>query len=505
MAAEGDRVVVIGAGIAGLVTAKVLRDDGFDVTVVEREATIGGVWAEVHTYPGLRTNNSRDTYAYSDHPYDRSADVFPTADQVRRYLDSYVSRFGLAPLIRLSTTAVRVARRDSGFEAAVRGPDGSALLPCDFVVVAVGTYCEPHIPEIVGGEHFAGTVVHSSRAIDPALAAGKRVVVVGAGKSALDCAAWAARLARRCTLVFRAPHWMAPRFLPSGTPADRLVLGRLPEMFLRYHRLTGIERVLHGPGRIPLRLFWRALGDILRRALRMPAVLVPDRPMPHGIESLGLASEFYELAHEGRIDLRRNEITAFADDTRLLLSDGRYLDADVVIFGTGWRQDFGFLAPDLHAAVVRDGRFQLYRHILPPTERRLGFIGYASSTACQLSSEISAHWLSHVFRGECELPTVDEMNTEIRRVHAWLADTFPACPQGHFIGPHLIHHIDDLLTDMAVPTRRTGNVFAEYLSAFSPARYRDVAAKRRLARADGRLTARLGDTNADTPDAPLLP
>ncbi|QIS22204.1 FAD-dependent oxidoreductase [Nocardia terpenica] len=45
MAAEGDRVVVIGAGIAGLVTAKVLRDDGFDVTVVEREATIGGVWA----------------------------------------------------------------------------------------------------------------------------------------------------------------------------------------------------------------------------------------------------------------------------------------------------------------------------------------------------------------------------------------------------------------------------------------------------------------------------
>src|SRR5438552_1224335 len=80
------RVVVVGAGIAGLVTAKVLRDDGFDVTVLEKELAFGGVWIESRTYPGLRTNNSRYTYGFSDHPYDRSADLFPTAPQVRRYL-----------------------------------------------------------------------------------------------------------------------------------------------------------------------------------------------------------------------------------------------------------------------------------------------------------------------------------------------------------------------------------------------------------------------------------
>ncbi|MEY8014404.1 FAD-dependent oxidoreductase [Mycobacterium servetii] len=85
------RIGVIGAGIAGLVTAKVLREDGFEVIVFEKEQAIGGVWTQSRTYPGLRTNNSRDTYAFSDHPYDRSADIFPSAEQVRAYLASYVA------------------------------------------------------------------------------------------------------------------------------------------------------------------------------------------------------------------------------------------------------------------------------------------------------------------------------------------------------------------------------------------------------------------------------
>lgn len=134
---EQKRVVVIGAGIAGLVTAKVLRDDAFDVIVFEREPTIGGVWAATRTYPGLRTNNSRDTYGYSDHPYDRSADRFPTAEQVRQYLASYLARFELGPLIRLSTEVERIepVRAGLNFVVTVRGPDGLGSVACDFVVV----------------------------------------------------------------------------------------------------------------------------------------------------------------------------------------------------------------------------------------------------------------------------------------------------------------------------------------------------------------------------------
>jgi dimethylaniline monooxygenase (N-oxide forming) len=73
------RVAVIGGGVAGLVSSKVLRQDGFDVTLFEKEPAVGGVWAASRAYPGLRTNNPRETYAFSDFPYPKGADEFPTA------------------------------------------------------------------------------------------------------------------------------------------------------------------------------------------------------------------------------------------------------------------------------------------------------------------------------------------------------------------------------------------------------------------------------------------
>jgi dimethylaniline monooxygenase (N-oxide forming) len=96
------RVCVVGAGITGLAAAKVFQDDGFDVVVFEKEARIGGVWASSRTYPGLRTNGPRESYAFSDLPYPQTADDFPTAEQVRQYLAMYVEHFGLGSLIRTS-------------------------------------------------------------------------------------------------------------------------------------------------------------------------------------------------------------------------------------------------------------------------------------------------------------------------------------------------------------------------------------------------------------------
>jgi dimethylaniline monooxygenase (N-oxide forming) len=479
---RGNRVGVIGAGIAGLVTAKVLRDDGFDVIVFEKEPSIGGVWAESRAYPGLRTNNSRETYSFSDHPYDASADVFPTAEQVRKYLASYVARFGLAPLIRLSSEVVKVARGQTGFDVAVLCPHGPATERCDLVVVCAGTFCEPLVPEIEGADGFAGTLVHSSQADDPALFTDRRVVVVGAGKSALDCAVWAGSHAQSCTLVFRAPHWMGPRYLPARIPFDQLGLTRLTELFFRYHRLSRAERFLHGSGRLLTRLFWRATSRLFRLLLRMPAVMVPDEPLPAGIENVGVGQEFFDMARGGVLGLRRDAIAAFSGGTELLLASGERIDADLVIFATGWRQSLTFLAPELRSAVLDDGHFQLYRHILPPTEHELGFVGYASSFACQFTSEVSAHWLSQCFRGELTLPAVDEMQAEVSRVRAWLADVLPARPEGYMLGPYLAHHIDELVADMGLPTRRTSNFLAEHVGRFLPARYRDLGEERRLAR-----------------------
>src|ERR1051326_836061 len=216
MAALGaGRVCVVGAGIAGLVTAKVLRGDGFDVTVFEKEAAIGGVWAPSRTYPGLRANNPRETYAFSDHSYQRTVDDFPRAEEIRDYLASYVERFQFGNAIELSTEVTSVSRARSsdpthgGFEVVVRRrnrDDATETLRFDFIVVCNGVFSEPNVPSIDGVGLFEGDVLHSSQISDTNIVRDKRVVVVGAGKSALDCANFSAERARSVTLVFRAPR-----------------------------------------------------------------------------------------------------------------------------------------------------------------------------------------------------------------------------------------------------------------------------------------------------------
>ena len=127
----------------------------------------------------------------------------------------------------------------------------------------------------------------------------------------------------------------------------------------------------------------------------------------------------------------------------------------------------------------RDGRYHLYRFILPPGVTDLGFVGWNSSIACQLSSEIAAHWLSACFAGELQLPGTDEMELEIARVHRWAADVMPRRSQGYFIGPLLAHHIDELLDDLGVSRRRTRTALGEYLLPLWPTRYRGVGTERR--------------------------
>jgi cation diffusion facilitator CzcD-associated flavoprotein CzcO len=485
------RVCVVGAGIAGLVTAKVLQDDGFDVVVFERDASIGGVWAASRTYPGLRANNPRETYAFSDFPYPDTADDYPTAEQVRTYLESYTDHFGIRPRIRLSTEVVSVAYTPAGsgshsrFQVTVQPTDKSEApqkLYFDFAVICNGVFSQPYLPTIEGQALFAGQVLHSSQLADAEVVAGKRVVVVGASKSALDCATWASEHAQTSTLIFRAPHWMVPRYFAGGVRLDRLMMTRFSELFVRYHHPSRLEKWLHGPGKPLIQLWWRGQSQLMPRLLKMPPEMVPSAPMPAGFESVGVAPEFYDALRQGKLAAKRARITAFTGEKTLKLDTGEQIEADVVICATGWRQSIPFLDPELHRLVLKEGQFHLYRHILSPDEPHLGFIGYASSLACQFTSEIGAHWLSQHFRGELMLPSNAEMKREIAHVHQWLAEVFPTRKEGYFIGQYLTHYIDDLVRDMGLPTSRTKNVLAEYFLPFWPQRYQDLAKERQQAR-----------------------
>src|SRR5207245_1192047 len=141
-----------------------------------------------------------------------------------------------------------------------------------------------------------------------------------------------------------------------------------------------------------------------------------------------------------------------------------------------------FFEEPVRRQLEREDGFRLYRFILPPGVQRLGFVGYNSSTACQLTSEVAAHWLSDCFLGRLRPPSVEHMDREIDQVRRWAAEVMPARSRGFFVGPYVVPHLDELMCDMGLPTVRSCNFIAENLLPVWPARYRLLAEERRRRR-----------------------
>ena len=498
-AGPAQRVGIIGAGIAGLVTAKIFLENGFDVQVFEKEPDLGGVWALSRAYPGLRANTAKETYSLTDYPYPASTSGYPVAEEVRAHLESYADHFGLYPHISFNSEVVRLEETDDGgrqgFSMTVRSradvneqESREHTYEFAYVLICSGAFSTPLMLDLPGRESFRGLVRHSSEWTHPAVADVRRVVVIGAGKSALDCAAWAAREGKTSTLVFRKPHWMVPRYLPGGARSDLRFISRFIEMFVNYPVRPWDEKLLHGPGKPLVWLWWSFMSAVVPRVLGMPKLMIPDHKLPVGFESVGQVDDFFELLNDDRISAIRAGVRGFYD-LGIELDDGTRMEADLVIMGTGWQRDMSFLSEELRAKVYSKGRFHLYRRILPPGQQRLAFVGFFPTLTCPLSSEVGAHWAAQLFSGNMSLPSTGEMDEAIERLENWARERVPEQEDGVFTGPYIGHYVDELMRDMNMPTRRTSNFLKEYLGSFLPSRYATLGEELKAAK-EGRLKRR---------------
>ena len=415
-------VCIIGAGIAGLVTAKTFLEDGVRVFIYERDSNLGGNWSPSRAYPGLRANNSKYTYAFSDFPYPDDVDTFPYAEDIHKYLEAYADHFNIGSSIFCNTEVIDVSRSQDNPECLTvtyQATENIDKRDFDFVVICNGVFHKPKIPEIEAKEQFKGRTLHSSEVTESTYNNGEKVIIIGGGKSAYDCAAWAAQQGVSPTLVFRRPQWMAPRYLPGvKIPGDFLVTSRFLTFFLKYYHSSKVKMLFHRLGKPLIWLWWKFTETGWRKDLKIPPELDPKENLPSGMEKVGVGGDFFTVVNYGLAKVLRGSVRQFSEKG-IELDDGSRLDADLVIFATGWQQETPFLNDKISQEISGKGYIRLYRHILPPTVPNLGFIGQASSFACTLTFEVGVHWLSEHLHGTLKLPFGDVMNQEIDRTHDW--------------------------------------------------------------------------------------
>ena len=306
-------VIVIGAGVSGLVCAKTLADRGVPVTVLEARQRIGEPWRSRH--PALRLNIHRRFARLPGQDAPRCDGPFLRRDTVVAHLERYADRLGAE--IRFGTDVTALAREGGTWRIETnRGTFHAA-----HVVIATGRDRFPHIPDWPGRAGFTGAFLHAADIGDVSRFNGKRVLVIGAGNSGSDVLNHLSRHAPAEVLV-SVRH--GPAIVPTrifGFP-----LHRMARLF------AAMPLSLVDPAfRLTQRLF---LGNLARYGLKSHPEGGGTRLLRDGV-AFAIDDGFVSELKSGRMQVV-SEVVRF-DRGRVILAGGGECSPDVVIAATGYR------------------------------------------------------------------------------------------------------------------------------------------------------------------------
>ncbi|CAM4147768.1 Monooxygenase [Bordetella tumbae] len=352
---EGFKVVVIGAGVAGICAAIRLQGAGIDYTVIEKNPDIGGTWYENH-YPGAGVDTPNHIYSFSFAKRDWTK-YFALRDEIQGYFLKVVDDFKLRQHIRVSTQCERLAYDESSctWSVTVTGPNGQTeTLVADVVISAVGILNVPKYPSIKGLDTFTGPCFHTARWPADMDVTGKRVGIIGNGASAMQIVPATAGQVKHMTVFQRSKQWAAPfeRFKKDVPHSVRFLLREVPfyqEWYRqrlawvfndRIHASLQVDASWPHPERAINRrndkhreYFTNYIKTELGDRQELLDGVLPDYP-PFGKRML-MDNGWYRTMTRDNVTLENNHI-ARVDGNTVWTEDGKQHELDVLIIATGF-------------------------------------------------------------------------------------------------------------------------------------------------------------------------
>ena len=346
-------VVVVGAGMSGILAAIRLQQAGIRYTVIEKNANVGGTWLE-NRYPGCRVDSPNHTYSYSFAPNDWPQHFSPQR-VLLDYFDRIASEQGIRPNIRFATEVTEAHYQKNGtWQVTVQDANGEETLAANAIISAVGQLNRPKLPDIDGRDAFEGPAFHTARWESEHDLAGKRIAVIGTGASAFQTVPEIAQVAERVTVFQRTPPWVAPRaeYHDNIADAKHWLLNNVP-FYAKWFRFwmfwTTAEGLLAMVRRDPAWNEERAVSeanDQLRAMLtanvqqmvgddaELFAKCVPEYP-PAGKRMLVDNGHWFKALKRDNVELVTDPIERI-NANGVETKSGRQIDADVLIYGTGF-------------------------------------------------------------------------------------------------------------------------------------------------------------------------
>jgi len=349
---------IIGAGCSGFTMAKRLKDHRLVYDCFEMSDDIGGNWyfgnpnGMSSCYQSLHIDTSKWRLAFEDYPVPADWPDFPHHSQLLAYFRAYVDHFGLRETITFDTAVTDCERLDDGRWKVTLSTGESREY--DHLVVGSGHHWDARTPTYPGT--FDGYQVHSHHYRDPFEPydfRGKRVMVVGAGNSAMDISSELSQrpIAERLVISMRHGVWVLPKYF-DGKPADKASLPTwMPAKLGRALARAKIKK---------------SIGKMEDYGLPKP----DHRPLD---AHPSVSGEF--LTRVGCGDITPKGAIARLDGDGVVFADRSREQVDAIVWATGYNVTFPFFRqPEL---TPTDNTFPLFKRMVKPDFENLFFLGLA--------------------------------------------------------------------------------------------------------------------------------
>lgn len=387
-------MAVIGAGVAGLLTARELKREGHKVVVYEKSNQIGGTWVynpqvesdllgldpkreRVHSSLcySLQTNLPRYLMGFSDYPFTirKNGELrdFPGHQEVLQFLKNFARDFGLVDLIRFDTEVVRVEKENDLWvvDSISRKDELNSFEELfEAVVVCNGHYTQPKVADLPGIKRWPGNQIHSHNYRVPEPLRDQVVVVIGAGPSALDIGQEIAKVAKEVHLSSRSPE---------------------------------VE-----------------------------------------VSKLELFNNVWQ----------HSKINYCYENGEVAFEDGACVAADIILHCTGYKYDFSFLKTN-GIVTIDDNRIgPLYKHVFPPQlAPGLSFVGLPYRAVIFFMIEVQARWVAAILSGKVILPSKEEMLADVEQHYRLMEENGVPKHHTHRLPPDPFEYLDWVAAQVGLP------------------------------------------------------
>lgn len=332
----GPRIVIVGAGISGILMGIRLLQRGLsNFVILEKADALGGTWRD-NVYPGVACDVAAHLYVYSFAPNPAWKSRYAKGPDIWKYYHDVARRFGVLPHIRYGQEAVSAEFDGDRWSVTTRAGE---VLEADIVIAAAGRLHHPVLPDVPGANTFAGPQFHTARWDQGVTLKGRRLALIGTGSTATQIVAALADEVAELKLFQRTAQWVFP---VQDTPVPwwkRLAL-RLSPAYARRHYLT-LRSQTEARGKAATgdraaraardKLCHDALGAVRDPVLR--AKLTPDYEV--GCKRLVMSGSFYEAVQKPAVDVVVEPIERI-EPKGVVTRDGRLHEVDVLVFATGF-------------------------------------------------------------------------------------------------------------------------------------------------------------------------